>query len=130
MNNQHFWLANRYLGSRPVGDAWIADEQSAARRTALRQHNLAYFCQYCGTVWARVTYDRASSRWEICARACSEHGMTPLDAEVAGSLRSSYPGVDPLKFARDWPPEAIKWEAELLLRKYELGLLSLETSDA
>lgn len=130
MNNQHFWLANRYLGSRSVGDVWIADEQSAARRTALRQHNLAYFCQYCGTVWARVTYDRASSRWEICARACSEHGMTTLDAEVAGSLRSSYPGVDPLKFARDWPPEAIKWEAELLLRKYELGLLSLETSDA
>jgi hypothetical protein len=56
--------------------------------------------------------------------------MTPLDAEVAGSLRSSYPGVDPLKFAPDWPPEAIKWEAELLLRKYELGLLNLETSNA
>lgn len=126
MNAQHFWLANSYLGSRQIGNAWIADEQSAARRTALVHHHLVYFCQYCGTVWGRVTYDYASPRWEICVRACAEHGMIPLEAYVAGSLQSTYPGSDPLKFARDWPRDAMKWEADLLLRKAELGLLNLE----
>jgi hypothetical protein len=126
MNAQHFWLANSYLGSRQIGNAWIADEQSAARRTALVHHHLAYFCQYCGTVWGRVTYDYASPRWQICVRACAEHGMIPLEAYVAGSLQSTYPGSDPLKFARDWPRDAMKWEADLLLRKAELGLLNLE----
>ena len=126
MNAQHFWLANSYLGSRQIGNVWIADEQSAARRTALVHHHLAYFCQYCGTVWGRVTYDYASHRWEICVRACAEHGMIPLEAYVAGSLQSTYPGSDPLKFARDWPRDAMKWEADLLLRKAELDLLNLE----
>jgi hypothetical protein len=52
--------------------------------------------------------------------------MIPLEAYVAGSLQSTYPGSDPLKFARDWPRDAMKWEADLLLRKAELGLLNLE----
>lgn len=119
---QHFFTSTRYLGAREVEPTYPLGliEAPAARA---RQRNCAYFCQHCGEIWGRVSYDGVTE-WIVQARPCMEHGTRPWDVEFAGSFRTSYPGTDPLSFSADWPREAIEYEADLILNhKFSNGLL-------
>lgn len=114
---QHFWAEGSYLGSREVSRFRLGDPNGNARGTRLPHFNTAYFCPYCSEIWGRITFDEADSRWQVIARACRRDTEVEMPQRFDGCLQSSYPGNDPCKFAADWPVEAIRWEAETLLRK-------------
>jgi len=119
---QHFFTAARYLGAREVDSSYSLGllEAPAARA---KHRNCAYFCQYCGNVWGRVSYDGVVE-WIIHVRPCVDHGLHPWEVRYAGSLRTSFPGTDPLSLSSDWPREALEYEADLIInQKYQQGLL-------
>jgi hypothetical protein len=114
---QHFWAGNEYLGSRDIPRIRLGDPDGAARGTRLPHFNTAYFCAHCGEIWGRITFEEAHPMWQVISRACRNHARLEIGRLFEGCLQSTFPGDDPCRFARDWPADAVKWEAETLLSR-------------
>jgi hypothetical protein len=107
----HFFLRDTLLSSGTVptrvkieGD-WIFP------------YHLAFCCGYCGEIWGRVVYGEVGGRhWQFISRPCERHA-DQWQARTAGSLVLLDRDVG------DLPEAVVRYEFELMLRKFEKGTL-------
>lgn len=108
---QHFIVNGQYLGAGIRG----LDKRPPFPSVP---PSLAYFCPYCGEVWARFPveavagsgrYERFQSDVAVCGR-CRE----PHSSRAPGSIWRSF---DP-EFTSSFPHEALLWELRVLLNFY------------
>lgn len=108
--NQHFSAHGLSLGSRQVPAFRPGTFGMGSPRS------LAYFCQSCGDLWAKVE-NEPPGLWFVRYRTCRGCG----DGTLASAPHWK---EDQAQFADDWPPAAVEWEFTMLLSRAEkeLGL--------
>lgn len=108
---QHFYAHGLYLGSREIPNFFRGLYGPETQRS------YAFFCEKCGTIWAKLQTDEPKRFW-LERVICRDDG----DGEIACSKTDPYWSL--LQFQDDWPPAAIEWEFNCLLAKAEkeLGL--------
>lgn len=102
MASQHFFVEGRYLGSR-----LIPNYRKMPGLETRWHHSYVYFCGRCGDLWARFLHDQAEFTQLMNVR-CRKHGDGVLQChETWADL--------PLRFERDWPLAAKRYEFETLI---------------
>lgn len=106
MARQDFFVGTHYLGWREIPDNRVVPGLEVRRH-----HSTVLFCPRCGEIWGRLLH--AGSRYhQLVHRLCLQHGEGWLSCHPSWS-------DDPSLFSPDWPPRAIRWEFEALLRHVE-----------
>lgn len=108
-----------YIASVFVGDTCLGFLTYDSGRADLHwnRFSLAYFCQYCGDVWARIVAqdERDKQRpFEVITHSCEKHNDL---WDVPGSLLVGR--IERLFL--DFPPDAIRREFELHLKELNDG---------
>ena len=112
MATQHFFLGARYLGARSIPD-WRVVPGLEVRWN----FSYALYCGRCGEIWARFLHDRAEYT-QLSHHPCRKHGGGELGCHSAWFDM-------PTRFEEDWPPEAIRYEFDVLI---EHALKEMEQS--
>lgn len=73
--------AHYFFGSRILGTSVLPFHPYAPE-------SLAFFCQTCGELWARVLVEGSETNWRVEVAPCAQHrGVNALDwSRVPGSL--------------------------------------------
>lgn len=76
MPRAHYFLGERLAGTTNLPDA------------AFGRDSIAYFCQRCGVIWARIYVEGAEEEWKVEIGPCEKHqGINAIDwSKVPGSL--------------------------------------------
>ena len=104
---QLFIIEGKYLGESPRSPIQSGD-------SLLAPQGFAFFCFYCGEVFARcpVTLEEVPQPWQYraaCCRRCAEKAR-PFPRSFPGSIWDDYA---PKSFLAAFPPEVLR--RELLL---------------
>ena len=99
---QHFFIEGKYYGFGIRGPALMHGLQGRAR-------SYAFFCPYCGEVWARCQVETAASadkheNYVVWSVPCRKHPA--YQYEVAGALTLQF--EEP--FNDGFPEEVLQWE--------------------
>ena len=113
MASQHFFLGQRYLGSREIPSYRIVPGLETRWH-----HSYAHFCPRCGDIWARIIHDKATYT-QITQRMCPKHASHFFSHD--GRLSDPEGWSDsPITFADDWPVEATRIEFNAAINHYEV----------
>ena len=95
MSLQHFFIHQRYLGSRTIPPVY---QTSLGPQLA---YSVCWFCPQCGDIWARLVVE--DTKFSQCwSRSCAKHGGGLIDSESRFELL-------PCTLEADWPDEAIRY---------------------
>ena len=103
-------VGDEYLGTIEYSDA-------SGRDRHVVSHGIAYFCQDCGEVWARLISvgPRGQGKFFTTLIPCAQHSDGwNLPGSLLGGMME--------QILRDLPPDAVRREFNLFMKKYESEL--------